>query len=72
MPGPTLRAFGDHGTVARTIDADPDTAEQAVAAAATGIDLAAVTAQLEREGVRSFCESYRQLLDCVERKLGAG
>src|SRR6516164_6929963 len=72
MPGPTLRAFGDHGTVARTIDADPDTAEQAVAAAVTGIDLAAVTAQLEREGVRSFCESYRQLLDCVERKLGAG
>ena len=72
MPGHTLRAFGDHGTVARTIDADPDTAEQAVAAAVTGIDLAAVTAQLEREGVRSFCESYRQLLDCVERKLGAG
>ena len=72
MPGPTLRAFGDHGAVARTIDADPDTAEQAVAAAVTGIDLAAVTAQLEREGVRSFCESYRQLLDCVERKLNAG
>jgi transaldolase len=72
MPGHTLRAFGDHGTVARTIDPDPDTAEQAVAAAAAGIDLAAITAQLEREGVRSFCESYRQLLDCVERKLGAG
>ena len=72
MPGQTLRAFGDHGTVARTIDANPDTAERAVAAAAAGIGLAALTAQLEQEGVRSFCDSYQQLLDCVERKLSTG
>ena len=73
MPEATLRAFGDHGTAARTLDADPDAAEQALAAAAAaGIDLAAVTAQLEREGVRSFCDSYHQLLDCIERKLAAG
>ncbi len=73
MPGQTLRAFADHGTVARTLDADPDAAEQTLAAAtAAGIDLAAVTAQLEREGVRSFCDSYHQLLDCIERKLAAG
>ena len=44
---------------ASTLDADPDAAEQALAAAtAAGIDLATVTAQLEREGVRSFCDSY--------------
>jgi transaldolase len=73
MPGQTLRAFGDHGTVARTLDADPDAAQQALAAAAAaGIDLASLTAQLEREGVRSFCDSYHQLLDCIERKLAAG
>ena len=40
-------------------------------AAAAGLDLAAVTAQLEREGVRSFCDSYHQLLGCIERKLAA-
>ena len=39
------------------------------AATAAGIDLAAVTAELEREGVRSFCDSYHELLDCIEGKL---
>ena len=34
-----------------------------------GIDLAAITAELEREGVRSFCDSYQELLDCIETKL---
>jgi transaldolase len=73
MPEHTLRAFADHGTVARTLDADPDAAEQMLAgAAAAGLDLAAVTAQLEREGVRSFCDSYHQLLGCIERKIAAG
>ncbi len=72
MPEHTLRAFADHGTVARTLDADPAVAEQALAAAASaGIDLSAITSQLEREGVRSFCDSYHQLLGCIQRKLAA-
>ena len=33
-----------------------------------GVDLAAVTAQLEREGVQAFCDSYQQLLDRIESK----
>ena len=33
-----------------------------------GVDLAAITAELEREGVRSFCDSYRELLACIETK----
>jgi transaldolase len=71
MPEQTLRAFADHGEVRRTLDADPDGAERTLAEArAAGIDLAAVTAELEREGVRSFCDSYRQLLECIESKLG--
>jgi len=41
------------------------------AAAASGADLAAVTDQLEREGVSSFCDSYHQLLACIEHKLTA-
>jgi transaldolase len=72
MPEQTLRAFADHGTVARTVDANPDDAERILAAAAaSGVDLAAVTAQLEREGVSSFCDSYHQLLACIEHKLTA-
>jgi transaldolase len=72
MPEQTLRAFADHGKVARTLDADPHLAEQTLTAAArAGIDLAAVTAELEREGVASFCDSYHQLLECIERKRGA-
>jgi hypothetical protein len=29
-----------------------------------------VTADLERDGVRSFCDSYDQLLERIESKLG--
>jgi transaldolase len=70
MPDHTLCAFADHGNVARTLDADPEAAERTLAdAAAAGIDLQAVTDELEREGVQSFCDSYHQLLDCIEGKL---
>ena len=72
MPEQTLRAFADHGTVAGTLNLDPAAAERALAAAtAAGIDLATLTAQLEREGVRSFCDSYHQLLGCIQRKSAA-
>ncbi len=72
MPEHTLRAFAGHGTVARTLDTDPAAAERALAAAAAAdIDLPTLTAQLEREGVRSFCDSYHQLLGCIQRKSAA-
>ena len=38
-------------------------------ASQAGIDLDAITARLEREGVRSFCDSYRELLACVGTKV---
>ena len=70
MPEATLRAFADHGTVARTLDADPEAAERTLAdASAAGVDLAAITAELEREGVDAFCDSYNQLLTCITSKL---
>jgi len=72
MPEQTLRAFAEHGQVARTLDSDPPGSAQTLAdAAAAGVDLPAITAELEREGVQSFCDSYRQLLDCIDSKLGA-
>lgn len=70
VPQDTLRAFADHGTVARTLDTDPVSAERRLSAiVAAGIDLHAVTAELEREGVSAFCDSYGQLLDCIDGKL---
>jgi transaldolase len=72
MPEQTLRAFADHGRVAPTLRASSAEPEQVLAELArAGIDLDSVTAELEREGVQSFCDSYRELLGCIESKLGA-
>jgi transaldolase len=72
MPDKTLRAFADHGEVKATLAADPSAAPQVLAdAREAGVDLTRVTDELEREGVESFCDSYRELLDCIEMKLGA-
>jgi hypothetical protein len=38
---------------------------------AAGVDLDAITATLEREGVASFCDSYHQLLDCITEKVAS-
>ena len=70
MPEATLRAFADHGAVSRTLDADPEAAQRTLSDARTaGIDLDAITAELEREGVRAFCDSYHRLLTCITSKL---
>lgn len=70
MPRATLDAFADHGTVAVTLDDSATTAARATLYSLDryGVDLAVITAQLEREGVASFCESYRQLLACIEER----
>ncbi len=62
MPRPTIAAFLDHGTVARTIDKDVAGAHKTMEdLAAAGIDIDAVTAQLEEEGIASFAKSYDAL-----------
>jgi transaldolase len=72
MPDKTLHAFADHGNVGRALDADVDAAAGVLsAAAAEGLDLGAVTRELEREGVSAFCESYEELLRCIESKLAS-
>jgi len=65
-----LRAFADHGKATVLLGDSTKPAEAVLrSAAAEGIDLAAITEQLEREGVASFCASYRDLLASIERKL---
>jgi transaldolase len=69
LPDATLTAFEDHGTLARTIDADPDGARATVAALAElGIDLEEVAATLEDEGVAAFSKSFDELLDTLAAK----
>jgi transaldolase len=72
MPGKTMDAFIDHGTVARTVDADFEGAWNKIAALhAAGIDIKTVTDQLEEEGIASFIKSFETLLAGVESKRAA-
>ena len=69
LPDATLDAFVDHGTVARTVDADVGEAERIWAALAdVGVDMDNVAAQLEREGVASFKKSFDDLIDTLREK----
>jgi transaldolase len=70
MPEATLRAFADHGDAARVLGESTAAGDEAILrdAERAGVDLAAITAELEREGVQSFCASYEQLLECIRTK----
>jgi transaldolase len=71
LPPATLEAFKDHGRVSRTLDT-PEALERArqtmQALAAAGISLDEVTLQLQREGVKSFADSYDQLIRALEER----
>jgi transaldolase len=70
MPEKTLHAFADHGNVERALDTDLSDAERTLdQAQQMGVNLQEITAALEREGVESFCDSYDELLACIEAKL---
>jgi transaldolase len=69
MPEATLRAFADHGRAARALSERAAAAEDVLGEAEdAGIDLAAITARLEREGVQSFCASYHELIERIKTK----
>lgn len=69
MPESTLAAFADHGAVGSEMDVDPSDAEATIhRAQALGVDLEAVAAELEREGVQAFADSYASLLAAIGAK----
>jgi transaldolase len=69
IPDATIEAFEDHGTVARTIDADPAGARAVLAAvAAVGVDLDDVGQRLEDEGVAAFEKAFDELLGTLGDK----
>ncbi|MFB8381154.1 transaldolase [Streptomyces rubiginosohelvolus] len=74
MPGTTLEAFADHGT----LPAHAPTADDFAAAAAhlralqdVGVDFGNVTDTLEREGLAKFEDSWRELGESVQRDMHA-
>ncbi|MGH2486328.1 MAG: bifunctional transaldolase/phosoglucose isomerase, partial [Ktedonobacterales bacterium] len=69
MPPQTIVAFQDHGEAQATIDRDVDDMRAIMQRLdAAGIDIADVTHQLEIEGVKSFADSYNQLLEKTGEK----
>jgi transaldolase len=69
MPENTLLAFVDHGQVKGALPADGGDTEALLAEfARAGVDEAALAAQLQREGTRSFDKSWNNLLDCIAAK----
>ncbi|MET0397501.1 MAG: transaldolase [Longimicrobiaceae bacterium] len=71
MPLATVEAFADHGVARRTVDAELDRAREELAALKSlGVDLDAVTEQLQVEGVDKFAKSFREMLATVGEKVG--
>ncbi len=69
MPDATVDAFLDHGTPARTVDADPAGAAAALERLADlGLDLHDVARVLEDQGVASFESSFEDLLRVLREK----
>jgi transaldolase len=69
LPPETLDAFLYHGEVRRSLETDADLAKRDLEALkGLGIDLDAITQELETEGVTSFRESWQKLLAALKGK----
>lgn len=72
VPPQTLAALLDHGAARTTLTNNLDEARRVeMELEALGISLAGVTAELEREGVQSFKDSFATLLAAVEERRAA-
>ena len=64
MPVATFEAFADHGRAELTLQKDVEGARRVLEQLAIhGVDLAAVTQELEDEGVAGFAKSYRESIE---------
>jgi transaldolase len=69
LPENTLRAFEDHGILARTIDVNVADAERVMQLIANeGVDMDAVGQKLEDEGIAAFQESFNHVLGRLAAK----
>jgi transaldolase len=71
LPETTITAFEDHGTLARTIDAEVDSAAEVLRRlAAVGVDMDDVGLALEEKGIAGFHASFQEVLASLQRKAG--
>ncbi len=69
LPLETLEAYRDHGQPASRLVDGLEYAQNSLASLKDiGIDLDAITQQLENEGVEKFIKAYDKLLDVLEQK----
>jgi transaldolase / glucose-6-phosphate isomerase len=69
VPPVTLKAFMDHGNIAPTLEADIEEARANLARLAElGIDLGAITEQLQKDGVSAFVKSFETLMASIAEK----
>jgi len=72
MPEGTLKALDDHGDLGGLLPADGGDAEEVLASfARAGIDIAALAAQLQDEGAKSFVTSWNDLMTVIAAKRAA-
>jgi transaldolase len=69
VPVETLDAYRDHGHPERTLDQEVDKAYAVLNKfASVGIDLDAITQQLEDEGVEKFVSAFERLISSIRKK----
>jgi transaldolase len=69
LPEPTIAAFEDHGTLARTIDTGMADADEVMSRlASAGIDMDDVGLTLEDKGVAGFHKSFQDMLSGLAAK----
>lgn len=67
IPPHTLLAFLTHGQVRLSLEEHLEDAHQTLADLENlGISIAEVTSELERDGVKSFCDAYTSLLKAID------
>jgi transaldolase len=72
LPEGTIADLLDHGTIARTIDSDPEGSDRVISTLAdAGIHMEEVAATLESEGVSSFAKSFDEVLQSLTDKAAA-
>ena len=72
MPEATLNALAEHGELGNILSANGGDCEEVLAQfAKAGIDVAALAAQLQDDGAKTFVSSWSELMDVIESKSAA-
>jgi transaldolase len=72
MPEGTLKALAEHTDLGSILPADGGDCEEVLAQfAKAGIDIDALSAQLQDEGARSFVQSWNELMEVIGSKSAA-